>query len=168
MTQPNDIIVFDSIARSNMPPQSKSAAMRILDEVTGGQVARSIGERGKLALQAMAAPQHGLVREGVESAGIGMILGAIESARTDGLDIKTPMGVSVPVDAVVGILGLVASGLSKNSRISADGRTAGNVGLGIYGYRMGGRLTKLLGFAATPTTSKVAGEDPIVSTAERL
>lgn len=172
MTVPGEMIVFDSIAQSNIPRQQKSAALRILDEVSGGQVAQRIGERGRSALTALSAPVHGPIREGVESAGIGVVLGAISAARADGLDVKTSMGVKIPIDAVVGVLGLLAHGLSSNPRISQDGRTAGNVGLGIYGYRMGSRLTNMLGYAATPTkTSSIAGEsaeDPIVSKAESL
>jgi hypothetical protein len=165
--RPNDLIVFDSIAQSNIPTPQKTAALRVLDEVTGGAVAQRVGERGRQALQGLVAPQHGAVREGLESVLAGSLLGAIESARGT-LDVTTPVGVKIPLDLAVGVLGLIASAYVKSPRLQGDARTVANVGLGVYGYRQGAALTKLLGFSATPKSSIAGEDDPIKAKAERL
>jgi hypothetical protein len=167
----SDMVVFDSIARSNAPQNVKSIIREWGDKILDGEGSRYIASRGHNYASRFQVPPHGMVREGVESVAIGGLLGAISAARADGMTIKTPVA-NIPADGLFGVVAAVASALlSKSSpHLAQDARTASNVGLGIFGYRSAASLTSKLGFAATPST-KVAGdfgEDPIIAKARNL
>jgi hypothetical protein len=165
-----DMIVFDSIAQSNLPTAKKSMIMQWYDRLSGGGGSQYLANRGRSVLSSFQAPKHGLVRSGAESVGIGGVLGAIARCREDGLDVKTAIG-KVPGDVVLGLFALVAATRMKDSPIAEDVKTAGNIALGIYGYRKAGDLVAKLGFAAEPASTKsvIAGEpDGISRVAETL
>lgn len=165
-----DMIVFDSIAQSNLPTAKKSAIMQWYDRLSGGGGAQYLATRGKSVLSSFQAPKHGVVRSGVESVGIGGILGAIARCRQDGLDVKTSIG-KVPGDVLLGIAALVTASRMTDSAVGEDIKNAGNIALGIYGFRKAGDLAAKLGFAAEPasTKSEIAGErDGITAVAETL
>ena len=166
MSQTPEMIVFDSIAQSNLPTAKKSAIMQWYDNVSGGAGRQYLAERGRSVLSSFQAPKHGVIRETAESIGIGGILGAIARARADGLDIKRG-GMTIPADLVAGIAALITANRMK-SGVAEDVKNAGNVALGIYGYRKGGDVVAKLGFAAEPKTSTIAGEDGITSCAKGL
>lgn len=167
----SDMIVFDSIARSNAPQSVKSVIREWGDKILEGEGSRYIASRGRDYASRFQAPSHGIVRDGAESVGIGGLLGAISAARADGMNIKTPVA-NIPIDGLFGVAAALASALLANSSpsLAQDARTASHVGLGIFGYRSAASLTAKLGFAASPS-SKVAGdfgEDPIISKARNL
>jgi len=125
-----------------------------------------------------------VVRKGVESAVTGALLGAANAELKNGLDIKG----QYPVDAAIGILGLLAEGYMRGPYR----KTAGNVGaaaLSVFSFRKGQQLwaekkkqmagktthhgelsvgSDLDGAEAYTSLSGESNEDPVIAAARAL
>ena len=98
-----------------------SAIRRWYESAKGGASAMA------RAKQHAAAAGQGL-RQGGESLLVGGALGALHAAK--GLDIK-----KVPIDAVVGVVGLIGGAAMAHEEFGVDLRNAGATGLGIFAFR---------------------------------
>ena len=118
-------ITFDSLANSGMPPAQKSAIRRWYESSQGP------GGGSKLALAKLHAKSAGEgLRAGGESLLVGGLLGAIHAKNATGLDVR-----KVPVDAVGGVLGLVAGTLLAQEEVGKDLQNAGSAALAVYAFR---------------------------------
>src|SRR6185369_986578 len=135
-------------------PGGGSSIRRWFDRATGG---------GSMVKHA----KHGLsvIREYGEGAATGALLGFAKAELKEGLD---PGG--MPIDLGLAALGLAAPFIPGLQDLTADARTVGAVGLGVYTMR---KTEKLLlaqkgqmhgDFGA----EAAAGEDPIVTAARNL
>jgi hypothetical protein len=79
-------------------------------------------------LHAAAAGQG--LRQGGESLLVGGLLGAASVELKTGLDVK-----KVPIDAVVGVLGLVGGAAMAHEEFGVDLRNAGASALSVFSYR---------------------------------
>lgn len=136
-------ITFDSLAKSGMPSETKTAIRRWYDRAVAS--GREQDPMAIAKLHARAAGQ--VVRQGGESVLVGGIIGAIHS-QMGTLDVK-----KVPVDAVAGVLGMAASVVLINDEFAVDLRNAGATATGIYSYR------KVKEFMDAKKKSTVRGED---------
>jgi len=100
-----------------------SSIKRWYDSVKGGSSAMA-----RAKLHAAAAGQG--LRQGGESLLVGGILGAASVQLKTGLDVK-----KVPLDAVVGVLGLLGGAAMAHEEYGVDLRNAGATGLSVFAYR---------------------------------
>ena len=123
-------LTVHELAESGMPASQQSAIRRWYDSVKGGSNAVA---RAKLHA---AAAGEGL-RQGGESLLVGGALAAVHTEFKNGLDIKG----RVPLDAVVGVGGLLAGAAMAHTNYGSDMRNAGAAGLAVFGFR---KVTQLL------------------------
>lgn len=164
-----DIVLYDSLNKSNIPTEEKSQLRRWF-ESSVGQALTVNRPRGQVRAGLSA------FRQGSESLLTGAILGAINVESKTGLNV---MG--VPVDGAAGVILTAASALAGDSELAPDARNIGTSCLGIYAFR---QTTELLaekrlakGKALPPHLAsggaKVAGDsnvgaDPIVQAGKVL
>jgi len=125
-------ITFDSLAQSNMPAEHKSAIRRWYDSASGP----GGGSPLALAKLHMKAAGEGL-RAGGESLLVGGALGALHAKLPTGLDMKPSASSTkgVPVDAVVGVLGLVGGTFAAQEEYGKDLANAGAAALAVFAFR---------------------------------
>jgi hypothetical protein len=165
----NEMVVFDSIAHSNLPSRNKSAVLGFLERYMGGSPGVAAKRYGSSTLSRMrnSHPQQHMVRQQGEAMLFGALLAAAKN--TVGLDAGTK---KIPVDAVTGMVGLGLGALLAHKGIgfATECNNLAASAFTIFSFRkmdgfMGGK--SLLG----TTTSKVAGEDdedPILACAQDL
>ncbi len=162
-------LTVGELANSGMPTSQQSAIRRWYESAKGGSNAMA---RAKLHA---AAAGHGL-RQGGESLVIGGILGAAHTQLKTGLDVK-----KVPIDAVVGVLGLVGGAALAHEDYGVDLRNAGSAALAVFAFRKTHDVLaekmrqqgKTPGSAAATTPAAngendFGAEDPIVKAARFL
>jgi hypothetical protein len=157
-----EMVVYDSLQRSNLPRAKKSAVMSFLDQHMGGltrQAGRALSHRGG------SAHHQGMIRQNAESFAFGALLGTVNS--TVGLDMGTAK--NIPLDAAVAAGSLVGAYLLRDHGIATELNNLAATGFSVFGFRKG---SALLGNAkALVTKTKVAGEDdedPICRAAQEL
>jgi len=133
-------ISLDSIETSNMAPAQKSAIRRWYDNMKGGG-----GALQRAKLHAVSAG-HGL-RSGGEALAVGAGLAALHSSMKTGLDVPAG-GHMIPIDAIVGALGIAGSIAAPAEPASVDLRNAGSTAMGIFAFR------KVLDLMATAKLKK--------------
>jgi hypothetical protein len=146
-------LVYSSLAHS--PSHSGKSSIRRFFEKMSPSSAMAHRARGHVMEGAHA------LRQGGESLVVGAILGAAHAELKTGLD----MG-RVPLDAVVGVAGMVGGVAMAHDGVGADLRNAGASGLTIYAFRKTHDLLaeKKLARGEVPGSSKgtkVAGEDGV-------
>lgn len=176
----SQMILFDSIAQSNIPRGQKSAMMRALDKYTNGRASDYLdsvrdgsGIRGHHMEQGMS-----VLRSGLESGAVGALLGAVHAEV--GLD----QGF-LALDAALAVAGYAGS-IFLSNHVAGDFQNVGNSSLGVYAFRMAYRLRaeKAIASGRQPagmfvkgSATKIAGdewagddmgEDPIVAAAKNL
>lgn len=143
----SEMVVFDSIAQSNIPRGEKSMirkwAEKKLGVVLPGVTRRHIVDTVEA------------VRAGGEAAITGAALGAIHAKA--GLDVNVH-GKRVPADAVGGIVALAASPWMDG--VCTDVRNIGMTTVGIAAFRQGNRVMSeaMLKSGQTPKTLAAHGE----------
>jgi hypothetical protein len=127
------MVVFDSIAQSNIPHRHKSAITNYLDKLTGGRASEAMRSSfGGIRGHHVEAGGH-LLRSSTESALVGGLLGAVHAEV--GLDHF------VPGDAVLSLLAMAASvALSGKGEVSTDFRILSSSALSVFSFRMGYKL----------------------------
>lgn len=165
----SELMVLDSVSRSNLPNRDKSIIRQFIDETTGGKGSAYLARQSQSIARRFSAPMRSRPVTAGESLGVGAILGAVSSTRKDGLNVKLGP-VSVPVDLALGVGGhLLSSMLAAHLPGPAEDATAAaNAGLAVFGYRQGQMLAALAGLRSAATASAVAGEDPITAAAQKL
>ncbi len=162
----NDMVVFDSMLRSNMQPEEKSQIRRWAESMLGPitQVRAKDATGGALSA----------FRQGSEGLATAAALAWVHVNSKTGLDVA-----GVPIDGASGGGLLLASVFMGHSELSADARNIGNDALTVWGFR------KMTDFFAdrrlasgrtlpnhlTRPGSHVSGDvnnDPIVSAASDL
>ncbi|MGH9966567.1 MAG: hypothetical protein ACREBG_01870 [Pyrinomonadaceae bacterium] len=174
---PGEMLVYDSIAQSNIPRGEKSAIRRWFEKTTGLTHfggARSVARETGLA-----------VRQAGEGGLTGLALGAAHASLKTGLDVK-----KVPVDAVVAVAGIATGIAMAGEEMAHDARNVGTAGLTVFAFRKGYDLmaekklqrgeapggtfgpaqkSKIAGEDDEDTSDAVdVGEDPIVAAAKSL
>lgn len=177
MTQ--SMVVFDSLAHSNMPRHHKSVIAKYLDTLTGGRASQALKSTRGLGVRGHHIEAGGhIVRSSTESLLVGGLLGAVHAEV--GLDHLVPM------DLILSLLAMGASvGLSK-SDVCTDFRIMSASALSVFSFRMGYKLMaeKAIAKGKQPAGmfvggSKMAGEsdwsgesdmsgDPLVDAAKGL
>lgn len=117
-----------------------SSIKRWYDSARGGSSAMA-----RAKLHASAAGQG--LRQGGESLLVGGLLGAASVQLKTGLDVK-----KVPIDAAVGVIGLIGGAAMAHEEFGVDLRNAGAAGLSVFAYR------KTQAFLAEK--AKAAGKTP--------
>jgi hypothetical protein len=169
------MILFESIASSNIPQSQKSALTRYFDSITKGraseylETARGMGIRG----HHVEAGGH-LFRSSLEHGSVGLTLGAMHAEM--GLDHV------VALDAVLAALAGMGAIAFAKSEVSTDFRNISGSALSVFSFRKGYSLMaeKRLAAGKQPAGvfakgTKIAGEsdwgaevDPILETAKGL
>ena len=125
------MVVFDSLAHSNIPRHQKSVIAKYFDTLTGGRASQALSGFSGIRGHHVEASGH-LIRSSTESLLVGGVLGAAHAEF--GLDHLVPM------DLVLSLLAMGASvGLSK-SDVSSDFRIMGASALSVFSFRMGYKL----------------------------
>ena len=163
----NPMIVFDSIANSNLPRYKKSQIAHMFDRLTNGRASDLLeGIGGHHMASGIEA-----IRRTSEGAATGALLGAIQA--TIGLDAKFK-GFKLPLDAVLWGM-FTGAGIKMAGRsLAEDSLTIGSNCMAIFSFRKTGEL---LGMKSG--VSKMAGEfgedssdsygvDPIIEAAKNL
>jgi hypothetical protein len=165
----HELMVLDSVARSNLPSQEKSIIRQFIDQTTGGRGSAYLAEQKRAIAKRFTAHERSRPVEAAESLVVGGLLGAIGASRAKGLNIGVgPL--TVPADLLLGVGGHILSAAlaSHLPGMAEDTANAANAGLAVFGYRQGAALSALAGLKATASTSTMAGEDPIVAAAQKL
>lgn len=167
----NELVVFDSIAQSNLPSSKKGAVLGFLEKHLGSpsQIARTHGSRALAHIQAPH-QQQSMLRQHGEALMFGGLLGAVNYFNS-GLDFGSKK--NVPADLATGIVSMFLGAWlgSKGKGIATECNNLAASSFTIFGFRKantmwGSGLTK-----KKATVSKVAGEDdvdPIVACASSL
>lgn len=174
------MIVFDSIARSNLPQREKSYLARWADSMTGGRASEFLQDRRGGMNFGMSHLHTGLdtVRQYGEGITTGGILGALHAH-----DAMDPFG--VPVDGVAGLLLGALGVMGSEHESSKDARNVGASCATIYSFRkVSAVLKKLSGdmagegavsdqdpnspMGSGTDNSEVGEDDPIVAFAKTL
>lgn len=168
----SDLLVFDSIAHSNMSTAKKSMARKLYEKALGVAPQKAIAH-ASATLSAM--------RQGGESLITGGALGALHAHLPEGLDYK-----KVPIDGAVAAVGLLGSIVAVHDESHRDARNVGSAAAAVFAFRKAHDFVvekKIASGTATAkpaggSTSKVAGEydgddgdfgsDPIVACARRM
>lgn len=168
----NELVVFDSIAQSNLPSNKKGAVLSFLERHLGSpsQLVRTHGGR---ALAHVQAPhqQQSMLRQHGEAVLFGGMLGMVNYFNS-GLDVGTKK--NIPVDLTTGLVGMLLGTWlgSKGKGIATECNNLAASAYTIFAFRKantmwGSGLSK----KKTPAT-KIAGEedevDPIISCASGL
>lgn len=124
----SDLALYDSVLSSNMAGEHKSALRKWFEAAT------NLPEPIRPSMAQVHSVMSAL-RQGGESALIGIAFGAAEVELPGGLD---PMG--VPIDAVAAGLLLGGSIVGAKSDMAPTARNAGSVSLGIFSARMTKKL----------------------------
>lgn len=160
-----EMVVYDSIAHSNLPYGRKSAVMSFLDRNLGGLTKHAAGFGSALTRPRFTAGQQGMIRQNAESFAFGALLGTVNS--TVGLDAGAKK--NIPIDVGVAAASLFGAYLLRNYGVATELNNLAASSFSVFGFRKG---TALLGGAkALVTKSKVAGdddEDPILRAAQEL
>lgn len=164
-----DMIVFDSLARSNIPYQEKSLIRRWADAMTGGAASSFMRQQERRYGVSAVETFVNVFRQASEQGATGAVLGVLAAKRM--LDVNR-----VPVDLTAGVtltgLGLLAS--LNDRAYGSDLVNVGTAGFTVFGFRktfslfadpgasMGGE------WDSDSDSSSETGEDPIVNAAKNL
>lgn len=126
------MILFESIAQSNIPHREKGVITRYLDKMTGGRASDYLDlakeKAGGLSVHHAEAGGH-LIRSTLEHGAVGFGLGALHAEV--GLDHI------VPIDLVLGGLTGIASAVLCRSEACTDFRNISGQSVGIFAFRKG-------------------------------
>lgn len=167
MSQSMDMIMFDSLARSNLPSREKTSLIRrFADEMTGGRassyISRAERHHGTHSVETF----MDTFRQASEQPAMGAILGALAAKRM--LDIR-----KVPVDFAAGAFLTGMGAIFAHKGYSRDLVNLGTANLTVFAFR------KVFGLMASPGANVAgddwggdddddAGVDPIVEAAKSL
>ncbi len=166
----DDIIVYDSLMRSNIKPAEKSMIGSWFDKVTGGKLAKYDGRHNMSINADHAINLMQILRTTLESGSTSFALGAVHADM--GLDLG-----KVPMDLTLGVASNVVSALLSGHEVSRDFLNLGTAGVDCFAFRKGyewmaaKKAAKGSAPAVKMGTSKMAGEsedDPIVKVAKSL
>jgi hypothetical protein len=144
-----DGITFSSLEKSGAPRSEVSAIKRWYDRTLANQ-GNTVESKIALAKLHVKAAGEGL-RAGGESLLIGGALGAVHAKLPGGLDMKVGTGANiqqVPIDAVVGVLGLVGGAVGAQMDVGKDLQNAGSAALAIFAFRKTNDLMVTAAFKA--------------------
>ena len=180
---PHSLAVLDSVRSSNLPHSEKTAIRRFYEKLAprahssvGSAMSSvqstvtSLGQKVGLSHHVAVKGTHAL-RAGGEALILGGALGALDAKLgtpgKSGLDVNVPVGAgySVPIDGVLGVVGMVASAVPALDIISDDARTAGIIGIASWSQRQAKEWVN-----KTPTSPSVQGEygeDPVLAWASK-
>jgi hypothetical protein len=130
----SNALMFQSIARSNLPQAEKKSLIRnAFESVTGTPYTLSKAERFK----AHAIGLGEAARGGAEALFFGGLFGLIQVHAPGGLDYKMNQQQkhAVPIDFGVAVLSLAGSVAIAHTSFGTDLRNLGMSGLNIFGYR---------------------------------
>lgn len=119
----NEVVVFDSIRKSNLPSEEKSALQRWAESM--------VGPIAKTRPRDAAGGFLSAFRQGSEGVATAAALAYLHVNNESGLDVA-----GVPIDGVGGGALLAASALMGHSELGTDARNIGNDGLTIWSFRM--------------------------------
>lgn len=160
-----DLIVFDSLARSNIPQREKSSLIRrFADEMTGGRASEYIGRAERNYGIGHVETFMDTFRQMSEQPVTGAVLGALAAKRM--LDIK-----KVPVDLGAGLLLTGMGAIFAHKGYSRDLVNIGTANLTVFGFRkVFGMLSEHGASMAGETdwSDSDTGADPIVEAAKEL
>jgi hypothetical protein len=160
-----EMVVYDSVAHSNLPRGQKSSVLNFLDRNLGGLSKHASSFGSALTTRRYGHAQQGMIRQNAESFAFGALLGTVNS--TVGLDAGTKK--NIPIDVGVAAASLIGAYLLRNYGVATELTNLAATGFSVFGFRKG---SALLGSAKSIVTkSKVAGEDdedPICRAAQEL
>ncbi len=148
-------ITFSSLEKSGAPRSEVSALKRWYDRTlaNGGNTQESKIALAKLHVKAAGEG----VRAGGEALLVGGTLGAIHQRLPGGLDLKVGAGANIqqiPLDAVVGVLGLVGGAVGAQMDVGKDLQNVGSTALGIFAFRKTHDLMAVAAFKAAAATGQ--------------
>lgn len=147
-----EMVVYDSIAHSNLPRGQKSTVMNFLDRHLGGVSKHASQFGSSLTARRHGHAEQGMIRQNAESFAFGAMLGTVHS--TVGLDVGAKK--NIPIDVGVAAASLLGAYLLRNYGVATELHNLAATGFSVYGFRKG---SALLGSAKTLVKSKVAGDD---------
>lgn len=117
-----------AIESSNLPATQKSSLRRLFD----GAMSRSPGSYARAKLHVVSGAQA--MRKGGEGVVMGCTLGAASVYFKRGLDMHVGQ-MSIPVDAAIGVVGLVGSTVFAAEGYAEDMANAGQSALTVFAFR---------------------------------
>jgi len=162
-----EMVVYDSIANSNLPRGQKSSVLNFLDRNLGGLTKHATSFGSALTSRRYGHAQQGMLRQNAESFAFGALLGTVNS--TVGLDAGANK--NIPIDVGVAAASLLGAYLLRNYGVATELTNLAATGFSVFGFRKGSALLGGAKSFVTKTTSKVAGdddEDPICRAAQEL
>lgn len=160
-----EMVVYDSIAHSNLPRGQKSTVMNFLDRNLGGITKHASHFGSSLTRAQYGKRSQGMLRQNAESFAFGTMLGALNS--TVGLDVGAKK--NIPLDVGVAAASLLGAYVLRNYGVANELNNLAATSFSVFGFRKGSAL--LGGAKSLVTKSKVAGEDdedPICRAAQEL
>lgn len=160
----NDIVVFDSMLRSNLQPKEKSTIRKWAESVIGPMTDVRVKDAPGGALSAFRQGSEGLATAG--------LLAFVHVNTEEGLDYK-----GLPLDGVGGAALLGLSAFMGHSELGSDARNIGNDALVVWSYRKMADFfadRRMASGRALPShlrpgsQSRSAENDPIISAARNL
>jgi hypothetical protein len=168
MYRTGEMVVYDSIAHSNLPRHHKSTVMSFLDRNLGGLTKHASRFGSHLTAHRAGGMHHqGILRQNGESFIFGSALGIMNGA-SGGLDMGTNR--NIPVDAGIAFASLLGAYFTRNYGISTEFTNLAASSFTVFGFRKGSALLGSAKSLTSKVTSAVHGEDddPIVSAASEL
>lgn len=166
------LVVYDSVASSNMPQRAKSAVLNFLDRYTGGTVGTPSfiqrfpqGKTAALLRELNAKPQQSMSRQQGEALLFGGLLAAAKN--TVGLDVGAKKNVPVDGLTAAAALGLGALLARRGSGLATECNNLAASALTLLSFR---KLDALMGGKLTLSKTSISGddEDPVVASASGL
>lgn len=167
------LVVYDSVASSNMPQRAKSAVLNFLDRYTGGAVGTPSfiqrfpkGRTAALLRELNAKPQQSMTRQQGEALLFGGLLAATKN--TVGLDVGKAK--NVPVDGLTAVvsLGLGALLARRGSGLATECNNLAASALTLLSFR---KLDALMAGKLPSVKAAISGdddEDPVVACGHEL
>jgi hypothetical protein len=118
------MITYDNLAKAGLPAQTKTSIRQFYEQ----HLANGRDPIALAKLHANAAGQG--LRAGGEAILVGGVLGAAHAHLRGGLDVK-----KVPIDAVAGVLGIVAGTFAAQEEVGKDLANAGAACLAVFSFR---------------------------------
>jgi hypothetical protein len=163
----NEMVVFDSIAHSNLRPSQKSSVMKFLDRHVGGSGTMLTKFGRHLSQPNTITHRQGAIRQHGESFVFGALLGAVNSSV--GLEVGPKK--NIPLDGVLAVLSLIGAYAGRRYAVANELNNLAASSFTVYGFRKSAELLGGTKALVGKVTSKVAGEDdsdPIFVAAQSL
>lgn len=163
-----EVVVYDSIVKTNLPPRQKSAVLSFLQQHMSPAQLKTVGSHTLSKLRA-SHPQQGMIRQQGESLLFGGAY-ALANGALGGLDLGSKK--NMPLEAGVAAVSLVGAAVlsSRGSGLATEANNLAASSLTLLAFRKTSAVLGLATSTVKSVTSKISGEeeDSILAAAKEL